>query len=88
MGKTPATEATAAAAAPTVIKAEPGKPWPNPPHGGRWSRDPVTGDLTLIETASSASEEERRAQREKQRAEAEKAGAAKAAAEAATEKKE
>lgn len=33
----------------TFIKAEPGKPWPDPPAGGRWARDPITGDLTLID---------------------------------------
>jgi hypothetical protein len=33
----------------TVIKAVKGEPLPNPPHGGSWSRDPDSGDLTLVE---------------------------------------
>jgi hypothetical protein len=28
-----------------IVRCEPGQPWPDPPHGGRWSRDPKTGDL-------------------------------------------
>lgn len=41
--------APAAAKKKVVIRAEHGKPLPNPPHGGSWSRDPDTGDLTLME---------------------------------------
>lgn len=55
----------------TVIKAQPGQPWPNPPHGGSWSRNPKTGDLTLVEATGELSVEQR--------------SAAKAAAQAATE---
>lgn len=43
-----------AAALPNVIRAEPGKPWPEPPAGGRWSRNAVTGDLTLIASTEDA----------------------------------
>lgn len=50
-------------AAPTVIRAEPGKPWPDAPHGGRWSRDPATGDLTLIEVQQYPTTEERTARK-------------------------
>lgn len=38
----------------TVIHAEKGQPLPNPPHGGTWSRDPDTGDLTLVEAPTDA----------------------------------
>lgn len=54
-----------------VIKAEPGKDWPEPPHAGRWERDPVTGDLSLVEESTrELSDEERAEKRSKQRQEA------------------
>lgn len=77
--RTPSPDETTAPAAPaaparTVIRAEPGKPWPDPPHGGRWSRNPTTGDLTLEDPPTQRpSDEERRARRDKQRADALKA---------------
>lgn len=87
MGKPTPDESTAAAASPapaaarasagagkTVIRAEPGKPWPEPPTGGTWSRNPTTGDLTLEEPGTQPmTDEERRARREQQRASAIKA---------------
>lgn len=58
----------AAGAVPTVTRAEPGQPWPEPTSSGRWSRDPATGDLTQVEPATQPpTEQERRARRDKQR---------------------
>jgi hypothetical protein len=50
----------------TVIRAVPGQPFPEPPHGGTWSRDPVTGDLTLLQTTRPPTDEERQALKDKQ----------------------
>lgn len=57
------------AAAPTVIRAEPGKPWPDPPYGGRWSRDPQTGDLTLVQSTAYPSVADRSAAKAAKQAE-------------------
>lgn len=52
-------------AEPFVIHAEPGKPWPEPPTGGCWARNPKTGDLSLVEPpAGEIDPQERRARRE------------------------
>jgi hypothetical protein len=70
----PASAPAAATSSAVVVKAADGK-WPDPPYAGRWSRDPATGDLTLVEAAAQApTPEQRRARRDRQRDAALKAG--------------
>jgi hypothetical protein len=64
----PAPAAAAGAdASPVVIRAKDGV-WPDPPAGGRWSRNPKTGDLTCVEPAAAVpTPEQRHERRMKQR---------------------
>lgn len=64
----------------TVIKATPGKPWPDPPHGGNWERNTQTGDLTLLQAPGELSVEERSQQKAKRQAEVEAEAARRASA--------
>ena len=66
----------------TVIRAEPGKPWPEPPYGGRWVRTPQTGDLTLRAATVRADAQQRSAQRQAAQQAQAQADAAAAPAEA------
>ncbi|KQT10966.1 hypothetical protein [Ramlibacter sp. Leaf400] len=65
----------------TVIRAEPGKPWPNPPAGGSWIRDTTTGDLTLDVPPASDTDADRQKRRAEQRAAALARGEQQASAE-------
>ena len=43
----------------TFVKATQDTPTPEPPSAGSWSRDPATGDLTLVQAAAQARTEPR-----------------------------